>query len=96
MGTLVSYSKTSSELNKFEIRISTPREKFIMPNVSKVLLVGLLSHVMGTCIDHDHPEYNECVQHCETASSMCSSKCNDDTACINQCEDEEKTCIGQK
>ena len=50
---------------------------------------------MGTCIDHDHPEYNECVQHCETASSMCSSKCNDDTACINQCEDEEKTCIGK-
>ena len=66
-----------------------------MPNVAKFLLAGLLSYVMGTCIDHDHPEYGECVQHCETAEGICSSKCNDDTACINECDDEEKACIGK-
>ena len=61
----------------------------------KFLFAGLVSHVMGTCIDQDHPEYGDCVQHCETALSLCSSKCDGNTGCINDCEDEETACIGE-
>ena len=66
-----------------------------MPKIVKFLFIGLVSHVMGTCIDQDHPEYGDCVQHCETALSLCSSKCDGNTGCINDCEDEETACIGE-
>jgi len=61
-----------------------------MPKIANFLFVGL---VIGTCIDHDHPQYGDCLQKCETDFSMCKSKCNEDSVCINACDDEQIACI---
>ena len=55
----------------------------------------IVSNVMGTCVDHDHPEYGKYLQSCETHYNMCEGKCNGDGACIKKCRDDEKSCIGK-
>ncbi len=63
-----------------------------MPKIANLFFLGL---VVGTCIDHDHPQYGDCLQKCETDFSMCKSKCKGDSVCINACDDEQIACIGK-